>query len=178
MELLLVLALIFWVLSAVGKSKKRQQQEQAAQARARAAAAAARQAEAGQNAAQQAQPLQPTVQPTLSPRLETPDGRRHTLESSQKTGHAHMETSMTGIAPECPPVLPRAAAQPPLSDRLAAFKAQKRATARPVPAEEAPAVVDLEQKQEAFRFDMARVRDGIVYAEILSPPKALRRGRI
>ena len=48
----------------------------------------------------------------------------------------------------------------------------------PVPAEEAPAVVDLEQKQEAFRFDMARVRDGIVYAEILSPPKALRRGRI
>ena len=90
MELLLVLALIFWVLSAVGKSKKRQQQEQAAQARARAAAAAARQAEAGQNTAQQAQPLQPTVQPKLSPRLEMPDSRRHTLESSQKTGHAHM----------------------------------------------------------------------------------------
>ena len=85
---------------------------------------------------------------------------------------------MTGIAPECPPVLPQAAAQSPLSDRLAAFKAQKRAAARPVPAEETPAVVDLEQKQEAFRFDMARVRDGIVYAEILSPPKALRRGRI
>lgn len=104
---------------------------------------------------------------------------------------------MTGAEP-CPPDLDR-----PLSERLAAFKAAKDAArrrrkaragrgrrggacarkdrARRTPCPPRRPVRSAASLRAAaaapFQFDPARVRDGLIYAEILGKPKALRRGR-
>jgi len=90
-----------------------------------------------------------------------------------------METSMTGIEADCPPVSSSAAPfeTRPLSDRLSAYKAEKRRTEQAkAPVSKVPEVIDLaETKHASFSFDPARAREGLIYAEILGKPKALRR---
>lgn len=109
-----------------------------------------------------------------------------------------METSLTGISEACPSdagAQPRPVSQHdvPLSGRLAAYKAQKREAGVPAPASRlsaaahasvhvaaAPAAephASATAANNAFVFDPARARDAVLYAEILSRPKALRRGR-
>ena len=71
---------------------------------------------------------------------------RHTLEASSLSGgHVHMESSLTGVEPECPPTKPAVAAS-------------------------APAAANT-----AFRWSADEARRGIVLAEILGKPVALRR---
>ena len=86
---------------------------------------------------------------------------------------------MTGFDPDCPP-----AAQPQRRNPSAPRKRPSAQTAQrqtpihglaPSAADAAaPAIVDLDEGQAAFRFDPARVRDGVIYAELLAKPKALR----
>lgn len=73
--------------------------------------------------------------------------QRHTLVPSDRSGHAHQETSMTGFEPDCPP-----------ETRAAAVSAASRAYAG----------------MPAFSWNPNAVLNGMVYAEILSKPKALR----
>lgn len=77
---------------------------------------------------------------------------RHALEASSVTGHAHTESSITGIEPECPPEKPRS--------RFAAPE-----TAAPVPS----AV-----SANAFTWNVNDVTRGLILSEILGKPKALR----
>lgn len=187
MDLLLIVALIVWITNSAKKRREAQKQQEAARARARAAAYAEAIAEAEAAAQADAAP-QPTVRPTVlpqqdkrqaEPRVTAPEQRRHPLTPSRETGHAHMETSMTGFTEVCPPASASAPFEKaPLSDRLAAYKAEKRRAERAAAPEKtnAPQVIDLAAASgDAFRFDPARVRDGLIYAEILGKPKALRR---
>lgn len=88
---------------------------------------------------------------TIESRMEATRGRRHTLEASSLTGHAHTESSMT-VAPEhCPPEAVRAAAI-------------VSAHAPAIPA----ALARLSTDQNA-------VMQAILYSEILGKPKAMRR---
>ncbi|MEL7603582.1 MAG: hypothetical protein AAGU77_10550 [Bacillota bacterium] len=75
-------------------------------------------------------------------------GRRHTLEASSLTGHAHTETGMSGSQEPCPP-----AAQIVKAPQLAAVKA-------------GPA---------ALMGDRNALAQAIIVSEILGKPKALRR---
>ena len=183
MDLLLIIGLIVWITNSAKKRRDAQLKQDAARARARAAALAQAEAQASAAASMQ-QAARPTVQPQKStepsaPRMTTPQQRRHPLMPSRKTGHAHMETSMTGIEADCPPISASANPSeiPPLADRLSAYKAEKRrAEQAKAPVSKAPEVVDLaETKHASFSFDPARVREGLIYAEILGKPKALRR---
>ena len=74
--------------------------------------------------------------------------KQHTLRPSNETGHAHEETSMTGFEPECPPELLR--------------RGDPDAAAHPG------------KGLPAFTWNANAVLNGIVYAEILGKPKALR----
>lgn len=183
--LLILLALIYWVAKSANKRSTAQKQQEAARARAEAAYAEAER-ESETTASQR--PLifptrstvqQPSAMQRSEPSLSTPQQRRHPLESSRATGHAHMETSMTGTTEVCPPAASAAPFEKtPLADRLAAYKAEKRRAERPAVTakQDAPQVIDLAASTEnAFRFDPARVREGLIYAEILGKPKALRR---
>lgn len=76
--------------------------------------------------------------------LEASSAGKHPLESSNYTGHAHQETSLTGDI-SCPPV--------PSHERTAQT-------------EQAPVA-------SAFRFDLSRAQQAVIYAEILGKPKAL-----
>lgn len=68
----------------------------------------------------------------------------HIVTVSSESGHAHQETSATGIVPNCPPDQPSAqAAAAPVSDG-------------------------------SFLWDVSQVRNGLVMAEILGPCLALR----
>jgi len=83
-------------------------------------------------------------------RLETPVGRRHALEASGITGHAHTESSMTGFSEPCPP-----AVQMPKRPLLYAEQTPVSAA--------------------GLTFDRQSVVKGFLYGEILGKPKALRR---
>ena len=79
------------------------------------------------------------------------DSARHTVSVSTGGEHAHMETSMTGNIP-CPP--PKGTPKP-----------ASAAAAAPA----AASIVPTMNAQDALR--------GMLYAEILGKPKALRHGR-
>ena len=79
---------------------------------------------------------------------------QHTLEVSGVSGHAHEETSITGVQGEpCPPEKP---------GKTAAGKA-------------APAVASA--PSGAFRWNQNQVLQGVVMAEILGKPRCLRQER-
>lgn len=167
MEILVILALIAWVVTSAASRSKRRRAEDAR--RQRVLREMERQAPAPA-AAPQRPPATPLVQPTVRPAAPQ---RPHVVQPSRATGHAHTESSMTGFE-ACPPGADR-----PLAERLAAFKAAKAAAkGAPRPAAPAgggtapqPAVLPA---QAPFRFDPAEARNGLIYAEILGKPKALR----
>lgn len=194
--LFIIIAGVFWLVSSVNKQKQKQAEQQKREAAVRALQAAA----AAKSAAAQAPHSvpAPSIRPTVAAPAPAPEQRRHTVTPSSVSGHTHMETSLTGISEACPS---DAGAQPrpvsqydvPLSGRLAAYKAQKREAGVPAPASRlsaaahasvhvaaAPAAephASATAANNAFVFDPARARDAVLYAEILSRPKALRRGR-
>lgn len=184
MDFLLFIALIFYIVRAVKNAKETSAKRSAAKARAAAKAAAAerqRTEEAAPVVLPQVQPLA-AAEPrqTAVPLMTMPQQRRHVLDTSTASGHAHTESSMTGFNDRCPPVVP-IPEQRPIAERLAAYKAEKRASERAAAytafaAEPAPMAVDLDAPaQSVFQFDPARAREGLLYAEILGKPKALRR---
>ncbi len=71
----------------------------------------------------------------------------HTVTMSSESGHAHEETSASGIVENCPP-----------------DKAPAKQTAQPI----------VTGSQSAFVWDVEAVRSGLVMAEILEPCLALR----
>lgn len=77
---------------------------------------------------------------------------QHRLEASQFTGHAHEETSMTGVQEDCPP------------------KAMPKPGAEPV--RTAPAAAG----EGSFDWDADGVRSGLIMAEILGKPRCMRQG--
>lgn len=81
----------------------------------------------------------------------------HTVQSLTESPHRHMETSLTGDVP-CPPV----ALVKPQPQRTGKYGAQ------PVP-------VVLSAHAYNLSFAPEDVRKGILYAEILNKPRALRR---
>ncbi len=205
MNALFILGLILYVVFAIlGRSRQKQQKEAQREASRNVAARGAEQKPATAPAAQRpvAQPMrQQPVQTTLKPRVavsppapaaaapvsmegvgippigtstegmdpSAPGARmrtdiasrlsqirettRHTLESSSITGHSHEETSISGVQPNCPSDAARSPAQSTVP----------RSTA-PIPA-----------RNPALFWDASSVRAGILYAEILGKPKALRR---
>ncbi len=74
-------------------------------------------------------------------------GRRHTLEASSTTGHAHTESSMSGVQESCPP-------------------AQRVTISRKTSSKSGIA---------ALMADKDALRQAVLYSEILGKPKALRR---
>lgn len=89
---------------------------------------------------------------TIESRMEETRGRRHTLEASSLTGHAHTESSMGGAPEHCPPQTVRVAASVPVH------------TSPAIPA----ALARLSTDHNA-------VMQAILYGEILGKPKAMRR---
>jgi len=77
--------------------------------------------------------------------------QRHTLEASSLTGHAHEESSLSGVQEDC--ITPR-----------------KRASISQGTEESSPRIAS---SLPVFNADTARL--GILYGEILGKPKALRR---
>lgn len=128
-------------------------QAQAARARREAEERARR--EAARQRASEKKPMAPRMDDRASKRkLESTQGRRHVLEASSISGHAHTESSMTGRPAPCPP--PKAA---PVV-----------AAASPIPEH---AGVNIGKMR--LRFDGDSVAAGLLYGEILGKPKALRR---
>ena len=80
--------------------------------------------------------------------LQVPQGRRHTLEASSVTGHAHTESSMSGEQEPCPPGMQGV----PVSRKTS----PKTGIA-------------------ALMTDKDALRQAVLYSEILGKPKALRR---
>lgn len=193
--LFIIIAGVFWLVSSVNKQKQKQAEQQKREAAVRALQAAA----AAKSAAAQAphNVPAPSIRPTVAAPAPAPEQRRHTVTPSSVSGHTHMETSLTGISEACPsdagaPPRPVSQHDVPLSGRLAAYKAQKREAGVSAPASRlsaahasvhvaaAPAAephASATAANNAFVFDPARARDAVLYAEILSRPKALRRGR-
>ena len=194
--LFIIIAGVFWLVSSVNKQKQKQAEQQKREAAVRALQAAA----AAKSAAAQAphNVPAPSIRPTVAAPAPASEQRRHTVTPSSVSGHTHMETSLTGISEACPsdagaPPRPVSQYDVPLSGRLAAYKAQKREAGVPAPASRlsaaahasvhvaaAPAAephASATAANNAFVFDPARARDAVLYAEILSRPKALRRGR-
>jgi hypothetical protein len=85
------------------------------------------------------------VKETTSTITETVNSITHTVTVSSESGHAHEETSASGIIAECPP------------DKAPPQKAAQAAT-----------------DDSAFGWDVAQARSGLVMAEILGPCLALR----
>ena len=165
MEILVILALIAWVVTSAASRSKRRRAEDAR--RQRVLREMERQAPAPAAAPQRLPP------PWWGSGWPAAPQRPHVVQPSRATGHAHTESSMTGFE-ACPPGADR-----PLAERLAAFKAAKAAAkdaprpAAPVGRETAPRPAVL-PAQAPFRFDPAEARNGLIYAEILGKPKALR----
>ncbi len=91
--------------------------------------------------------VQPGLTMATSTLREAQSSITHTVTASSESGHAHEETSATGIVQDCPPE--KAPVQP---------AAQGGRTAG----------------ESAFVWDVERARSGLVMAEILGPCLALR----
>lgn len=85
---------------------------------------------------------------------------QHPLEASSLSGHAHMESSITGIQPDCGSVKSMGAGQ---------SGAEKPAAAAAVQAGSTPP-----SGNAGFCWNQNAVLQGIVMAEILGKPKSLR----
>lgn len=194
--LFIIIAGVFWLVSSVNKQKQKQAEQQKREAAVRALQAAAAEKSAAAQAPHSVPA--PSIRPTVAAAAPASEQRRHTVTPSSVSGHTHMETSLTGISEACPsdagaPPRPVSQHDVPLSGRLAAYKAQKREAGVSAPASRlsaaahasvhvaaAPAAephASATAANNAFVFDPARARDAVLYAEILSRPKALRRGR-
>lgn len=101
-------------------------------------------------------PVKPTVAPSVTPRAAPAEKQeeqaphvhsKHVVAPSFYSGHAHEESSMTGSGLTCAPVEVRKAP------------------------EKAP---DASGKKLELEFDSDSVLKGLLYAEILGKPKALR----
>lgn len=96
-----------------------------------------------------APPMQAASAPS-APRAVAPSApiypRQHVVAPSRESGHAHQETSITGIKPDCPAPTP-----------------QKPMGAKPQP-----------KPAYSFSFSGDEVVKGVIYAEILGKPKGLR----
>lgn len=178
MDILIVIALLAWVfIRSAKRSQARKQQEEKNR---RAVQEAERQQAPQATQAAPAPPLRPQVRPTVQPRqAASQPPRPHVVQPSRATGHAHTESSMTGFAP-CPPTAaatqtkdsPARQARP---GRAPAMQSGRAAAPAPQAANAAPRVLMLEPSaQPAFAFDLQQVRNGLIYAEILGKPKALR----
>ncbi len=88
----------------------------------------------------------------LEAQVLQPVGRRHTLEASSISGHAHMESSLTGFANDCPPA-----------------SSMSSAKAQPVPVQACAT-----EGSAPFNWDVRNVTQGLVLAEILGKPKAFQ----
>ncbi len=171
MEFLIVIGLIIWaVASSAGKAQRTLEAQRRKEAQRRQVLDQAPPAAAP---TRRAEPIRPRVQPTVQAAPVKPMApERHVVRPSLDGGHAHSESSMTGFE-TCPPN-----AEKPLAERLADFKAAKRAVARTIqatPASDAPTVQQFDEPAYPFSWDPAAVRNGLIYAEILGKPKALRR---
>lgn len=195
MDFLIILAVIVWIVSsAVSKKKKRE--AEATRQQAQQETAAPRQGAAPQpqykpaphpqqerpqqqvqpvfdpyySAAEQTVPVPHPAQHTGAPtRMAGPVQARvrqsmtsqltqiqqsagsHVIEASSISGHAHEESSLTGITQDCGP-----------------------ATVRPW-ANQQPGTVPATTSPSAFCWNSKDVRNGLVLAEILGKPKALRK---
>jgi len=166
LELLLIIGAIIWILASSAEKRKRKQRQRAEVFQKAAEAASSH------NSGAPKPNIQPTVRPTVIPRSG------HVVTPSRDTNHAHQETSMIGEQP-CPknPV----ADAKPLSERLAAYKAAKAALDRekhgnvPDPVENTASTYAEDALITNLQFDGKSVRNGLLYAEILGKPKALRR---
>lgn len=161
----ILVAIIWAVISAANKQKK-QQAKREAEAKAAAGPQPARPAPApARPVARQSVAPPPTTVMKSNMSIPRGEGRQsemtssltelahtkqHTLAPSHEMGHAHQETSMTGFEPDCPPVGVRNSAK----------------------AADVPQVTEPDMPVFIWRQDA--VLDGLIYAEILSKPKALR----
>lgn len=129
----------------------------AAQQRARQqaqAAAVSKQQPAPAPRAQQTvmQAVGESISQQVGDRMQTPVGRRHVLEASSVTGHAHTESSIdNGREEACPPAVLR----------------QRQPQQEAAPRMQVGAL--------HLAFDQSSVVSGLLYSEILGKPKALRR---
>ncbi len=192
MEVLLVILGIIWVIISASQKKSKAAQNQAAQEAAKRQQIlqnieAQKAAAAPYPPQPSAAPVRPTVQPSRppvqrpQPQVQRPqqpiqsrhaspiqartaetissnltqigETKRHTLEASFVSGHAHEETSMTGVQRDC---------------ASSAGKVSVEA------ANSAAAPVTAPISAMGLCFDAQAVRNGIIYAEILEKPKALR----
>lgn len=173
MDILIVIALLAWVF--IRSAKRNQARKQQEEKNRRAVQQAEQQAPQATQAAP-APTLRPQVRPTVQPRqAASQPPRPHVVQPSRATGHAHTESSMTGFAP-CPPATAATQAKgSPAQQRAAAIRPGRTAAPAPQAANAAPRVLMLEPSaQPAFAFDLQQVRNGLIYAEILGKPKALR----
>lgn len=88
-------------------------------------------------------------------------GARHVVQAMTETSHRHVESSMTGIDPVCPP------------EAAAPTQAQQAQTKA-----DAAYNLPIAAGQRQFAFDRSSVVQGFLYGEILGKPKALRRKQL
>lgn len=194
METLLIILAVVWIIVPILAKKKQQQSKEQAErelaARQRAAQAAALQQAEQERAARQARPtpLAPSVRPSQASFQQHREGsgsegigshegtagpgaparsnspsrlqeatssltqieasQQHTISASSDSGHAHEESSMRGLDASCPP-----------ETQPATQAAKSAVTGLP---------------ENAFLWNPADVRSGLVLAEILGPCLALR----
>ena len=91
--------------------------------------------------------VEPDLATAKSTLTEARTSITHTVTVSSESGHAHEETSMSGVTADCPPE-----------------KAPAKQTQAPAPSASAT----------AFTWDVQSVRNGLVMAEILGPCLAQR----
>lgn len=191
MDWIVYLALIaFAIISSQQKKKQQAAKKAAEQARRRAGAPAG----SGASASAPASETFGTPEGECAPDHMHAAGteERHVLKPSFETGHAHTEASMSrafGAEDACPAedkkrVIPQGEhsipfEETPLSSRLAAFKAEKRAreaeARRKIFEAPAPEAAPKAGPAPAIDLSVEKMREAIVLSEILAKPKALRR---
>lgn len=127
--------------------------------------------QAAQESVRPAPQARSVVQPTVRSQIQSRVTQGHVVMPSNLGGHAHVESSMTGIQ-DCPPEFGK-----PSAGRITAFNsASKKRTTLASSAGAESGVITIDDKADAkpFRFDPAEARNGLIYAEILGKPKALR----
>ena len=185
MDTILILIGIIWLISNVAKKKKRQQEkDEAARQQARKledapapvatpqrptifdpyfddAAASATGHTPAPAGKPQGIPMPANTQVNTDIRSSSED--RHPLEASSISGHAHMESSLTGFEESCPPTV-KPAPQP----------ARKKPAATPASPKTAQRST-FANGESAFRWNADNVAQGIILGEILGKPKALQK---
>lgn len=104
---------------------------------------------------------------TMQAQVRASSETRHPLEASSLSGnrHTHMESSLTGIESDCPPVLTAARE----GNQRQGTPSRTGATGTPAPNASAASPL------AAFRWDVTDVTRGLILSEILGKPKALQK---